>query len=180
MAGKSLYGQKYYDLMLRQNSKSAETISKIRWDFVSKVSPKVVIDFGCGAGFFRAFAPKDVIVDTYDIFPEIAQTGIRHTKYDLLTMWDVFEHIPHDEMDLLSELLKATKYVALSVPVLPKGTSLFDWKHFKPGEHLYQFTPQSLEDIFRDFGFKKIKDGYPETKCGIREDIYSVIFQKVR
>lgn len=168
-----IYNNDYHDLTLRLNAGSAEKISRVRWGFVAEVKPEVVFDFGSGPGFFRAFAPPGVTVDTYDI-GSVPTTGIQHAHYDLVCLWDVFEHI--EDYSFLHEVLKLTDCVALSVPILPPGKNLFTWKHFKPGEHLYQFTPDSLEAIFNDWGFVKIKDGTPEVECGIREDIYSVVY----
>jgi hypothetical protein len=44
---KSIYDINYWNKMIRQNSTSAELISRIRWDFVSMVKPKIVLDYGC-------------------------------------------------------------------------------------------------------------------------------------
>jgi len=161
--------------MIRQNSTSAELISRIRWDFVSRIKPKTVLDYGSGPGWFSAFSPKDIKVDTFDIAPW-PQTGINRKYYDLITMWDVIEHIP--DLKILNSLLNSTKAVALATPVLPKGKSLITWKHYKPGEHVNLFNKQSLQEYFRKFGFRLVKSGYPECDCGIRQDIFSALFKK--
>ena len=169
------YDINYWNTMIRQNSSSAETISKIRWDFVSKIKPKIVLDYGNGPNWFSAFAPQDIEIDSYDIAPW-PQTGINHNNYDLITMWDVIEHIP--DLKVLEPLLKSAKAVALATPVLPKGKDLKTWKHYKPDEHINLFTKETLQDYFRKFGFRLIKSGYPECDCGIRQDIFSALFKK--
>ena len=161
--------------MIRQNSTSAETISRIRWDFVSKSKSSIVLDYGSGPGWFAAFAPKGIEVDTYDIAPW-PQTGINHKYYDLITMWDVIEHIP--DLKILEPLLNSTKSIALATPMLPKNTELKTWRHYKPGEHINLFTKETLQEYFRNFGFRLIKSGYPECDCGIRQDIFSALFKK--
>ncbi len=93
-----MYNQDYYEKMVKQNSGSAQDISKIRWDFVSELNPKTILDFGCGPSYFSSFKPDGVIVNTFDVMP-VMQTGIRLKQYDLMTMWDVFEHI--DDHSLL-------------------------------------------------------------------------------
>jgi len=171
-----LYNLGYYEIMLRQNSGTAEKINKIRWDFVKEINPKVVLDFGCGVGWFRAWRPEGIEVDTHDIGP-FPQTGIVHIEYDLITLWDVFEHLPN--FDLIWRLLDKSKYCALSIPVLPKGKRLDTWKHFKPGEHLHYFTEEQLDMLFGRYGFEKIKRGMPECKpAGPREDIVSLLYKK--
>jgi hypothetical protein len=139
-----------------------------------EIEPKIVLDYGAGVGWFRAFAPKGIEVDTYDI-ADWPQTGINHRQYDLITFWDVLEHIP--DFAVIKPFLDRAKYVATSLPVLPKGKDFKTWKHNKPGEHINVFTKESLEELFNGFGFEMVKNGNPES-C-IREDIYSVLFKKV-
>ena len=86
------YDLEYFDKMLRKNSGTAKRISKIRWKFISRVDPKLVLDYGSGVGWFRAFKPEGITVDTYDI-GEYPQTGIQHSYYDIICFWDVLEHI---------------------------------------------------------------------------------------
>lgn len=169
------YDLLYWDTMIKQNSGSAKVISRIRWDFVSIVKPEIVLDYGSGPGWFRAFAPERVAVDTFDVSPW-PQTGIRKTNYDLITFWDVLEHIP--DLSVIRSLLVSAKAVAVSTPILPKRKDLKTWKHYKDGEHVRIFTKDSLKEFFRQFGFRLIKSGYPEVNCGIREDIFSGLFKK--
>jgi len=169
------YNNQYWLKMIRQNSSSAEMISRIRWDFVSKVKPKIVLDFGAGPSWFAAYAPKDVIVDTYDIAPW-PQTGIQHNHYDLITMWDVIEHIP--DLKVIESFFNSAKAIAIATPILPKNKDFKSWRHNKPGEHLRIFTKESLQQYFRSFGFRLIKSGFPECDCGIRQDIFSALFKK--
>lgn len=168
-----MYDQDYYYMLLKANSSTAERINSIRWEFVAKAHPKVVLDYGAGVGWFKAFAPPGVTVDTFDIGP-YPTTGIRHDAYDLVTMWDVIEHIPNFN-DLKGVLSKA-RNVALSVPILPEGKELRKWKHCKPDEHLHYFTVRILDEIFRCYGFEKIAQGTPE--CVLREDIISLLYAK--
>jgi len=169
------YNFEYWKKMIRQNSSSAEMINRIRWDFVAKVNPKIILDYGAGPSFFAAFAPKDVIVDAYDIAPW-PQTGIQHKYYDLITMWDVIEHIP--DLKVIESFFSSTKAIAITTPILPKNKDLSSWRHNKSGEHIRLFTKDTLQQYFRDFGFRLIKSGFPECECGIRQDIFSALFKK--
>jgi hypothetical protein len=169
----SLYDLDYYELMLRQNSGTAEKINKIRWDFVNLVDIKSVLDYGCGCGWFKAWKPVGIMVDTFDI-GEYPQTGIVHNEYDLITLWDVLEHLPNFEV--LEELFFDTKYVAISVPIKPKKVKLETWKHYKPGEHLHYFTEEMLDTFFKTYGFRRIKKGQPE--CPPRQDIWDFLYEK--
>jgi len=169
-----IYNLEYYENLLRIHSKTAQEISKIRWDFVVQCNPVTVLDYGCGCGFFRAYRPKAVLVDTFDIggYP---QTGITRDRYDLVCFWDVLEHFASCKYIL--SCLTDVKYVALSIPILPDGMELETWKHYKPGEHLQYFTHESLSDIFRKFDFIKIKEGQPE--CPPRKDVWNFLYAKI-
>jgi len=169
------YDFEYWKKIIRQNSSSAEMINRIRWDFVSKINPKIVLDYGSGPGWFAAFAPNGIEVDTYDIAPW-PQTKIQHKYYDLITMWDVIEHIP--DLNVIRSLFNSTKSIAITTPILPKNKNLKSWRHNKPGEHIRLFTKETLQQYFRGFGFRLIKSGFPECDCGIRQDIFSALFKK--
>ena len=171
------YELNYYEIMLRQNSKTAEEISKIRWNFIKRLNPERVLDYGCGVGWFRAFRPKEVNVETYDI-GEFPQTGISGNDYDVLCLWDVLEHLP--DFSEIEDLLKNCKYVALSVPIVPnkKNFKIEKWKHFKPGEHLHYFTEETLEALLNNYGFELYKKGNIESP--VREDIKDFIFKNTK
>jgi len=167
------YDLNYYERTLYLNTSTAEKISAIRWDFVKQVKAKTVLDFGSGIPWFRVFRPGGVQVDTYDV--GIApQTGIQNEKYDLITFWDVLEHLA--DLNLANFMLKHTTWAAVTVPILPEGVLLYKWKHFKPGEHVATFTEASIEEFFDRRGFNLIKSGNPE--CKIRTDIGSFLFER--
>ena len=162
--------------MLRQNSPTAKRINKIRWNFVKPTKAKYVLDWGSGCGWFLAFKPSNVEVETYDINPW-PQTGKTRKEYDLITFWDVLEHINNLDY-FIPQMIKEVNpsFIAITCPALQSATVLEDWKHFKPGEHLYHFTEEEWDNLFRKNGFKKIRSGYPE--CPPRSDIYSALYRK--
>ncbi len=173
------YNKEYWKTISKDYEKTAKILNKVRWDFVKEIKPKTVLDYGAGASFLTKFAPKGIIVDSFDLgkFP-IKYTGIRHDFYDLVFFCDVLEHFP--DFRVLNKLFRKTEYVYVSLPILPKGKKLIGWKHFKfyTGEHLHFFTKESLDLFFEARGFKLIKSGYPETECGVRKDIYSALYKK--
>jgi len=167
------YDYRYFYNMLRLYSSSAESICKKRWDFVAESGARTVLDFGSGCGFFKAFAPEGVEVDTFDIMP-VPQTGITREKYDLVTFWDVLEHIPN-LMDL-EETFAKTKWVGITVPIKPENVAWESYRHFKPGEHIHHFQKDYLSAVMRLFGFELVKDGNPE--CPPREMIGSFLYMR--
>jgi hypothetical protein len=173
MGNKGVYNLGYYEGMLKNYSMSAEKICEIRWDFVKEAEAKTVLDYGCGVGWFRAFRPNGLAVDSFDV-ADFPQTGINHIEYDLICFWDVLEHI--DNFTEIEALLHKAKYVAATFPIAPDGQDMKTWKHFKPGEHLHYFTEASMVALFDRYGFELVKKGTPE--CPPRQDVWSFLFKK--
>lgn len=176
------YDAEYYENMLHMYSGTAGQIARVRWDFVKETGAQVILDFGCGLNFMTIFAPDGTDMDSYDIghiedvlYP---QTGIRRAHYDLILLHDVLEHVDWgDAPDKKMEgMLQRTQWVSVTVPVMPDGELLEEWKHYKPGEHLIYFTEESLDQFFVERGFMKVKSGYPE--CPPRVDILSALYKK--
>jgi len=167
------YDLDYYENMLRQYSKTGEEIAAIRWDWIASINPNVVLDYGTGCGWFRAWRPKGVQVYSYDI-ANYPQTGIKLIMYDVVCFWDVLEHIL--DFSVIEPILALARNVAITLPMLPEQKSFNGWKHFKPGEHLSYFTEATLDALFRKYGFERIKIGQPE--CPPRKDITSVLYAK--
>jgi hypothetical protein len=168
----NLYDLEYYYKMLKNNSLTSKAISTIRWEFIAETNPRVVLDYGTGVGFFVAFKPENVTVDSYDIGP-FPQTGIKHKDYDVVCFWDVLEHMPN--FHEVHPYFNITNYIAFSVPLLTPNIDLRTWKHFKPEEHLKVFTEPQLDSLFAYYGFSKIKSAYVE--CPPRVDVKSFLYK---
>ena len=173
------YDVDYYYNLLKIHSGSAKKICDVRWKFIKdNIDPKDnlinALDYGCGIGFMKAFAPDWITeVDTYDIMP-IPQTGMRSNHYSIVLMYDVLEHIP-DFTEMLPTLNK-TNYVAVTVPIKPNNLPWSKYKHFKPGEHLHYFTDDLLTHIFKVMGFRVVAKSTPE--CPPREYVWSYLFKR--
>lgn len=167
------YDIDYYENMLRNYSGTAEQICRIRWDWIAELQPKVVLDYGCGVGWFRAFRPLGVEVYTYDI-GDYVQTGIPLKVFDICCFFDVLEHV--NDFTVIEPILRLSNYVITSLPLATQDEGLSKWKHFKPGEHLHYFTKYTLEALFEKYGFVIIKIGTPE--CPPRKDITSFLFKR--
>jgi len=168
-----MYDYEYFYNMLRMYSPTAKEICRIRWEFVKDAEAKTVLDYGSGCGFFKAFAPRDIKVDTTDLMP-VPQTGIVHDHYDLITFWDVLEHIP--DLTSMKDIMSKADFVAASVPIKPPGMLWKNYKHFKPGEHIHHFQQDYLEAVMELFNFTLVKSGTPE--CPPREMIGSFLFKR--
>ena len=169
-----MYDINYYEKMLREYSSTAESICKIRWDWISEVNPKKVLDYGSGVGWFRAWRPEIVDVRSYDI-AKYPQTGIELAVYDVVCFWDSLEHIP--DFRVVEPVLRLARNVAASLPMKIEMADFSTWKHFKPTEHLHYFTEETIDALLCRYGFKRKKIGQPE--CPPREGITSVLYEKI-
>jgi hypothetical protein len=173
-----IYNLDYFEKMLRQNSATAQEIAEKRWRFILDSSCnqeiKTVLDYGSGVGWFRAFRPENIrTVHTFDI-GKYPQTGISLMVYDVVTFWDVLEHIK-DFRDI-EPILRLANNVACSLPMLPKEKDILKWKHFKPGEHLHYFSKPMLVTLMAKYGFKWQQ--CESIECPPRQDILSFYFTK--
>lgn len=169
------YDIDYYDNLLRRYSATAEHINRIRWDWVSSLHPENVLDYGSGVGWFRAFKPEDVSVDTWDIGP-YPQTGILRREYDVVCFWDVLEHTSNWDHIMFATAL--AKFLVGTVPALPEDKELNTWKHYKPGEHVLHISKEKWEKLFNENGWEVIREGTPE--CPPREDIWSFVCRRAK
>lgn len=176
----TIYDLAYAERMLRANAMSGQLIACIRWAFVAPAlkmnSRPTVLDYGAGLGFFRAWRPDGVEVDTYDLNPHCPQTGLKRERYDLICLWDVLEHIADDAE--IAKLLSRGKWVAISIPIRPAGVPRELWKHTKPGEHVREFTVESLIAFMAQHRYDLVAHGTPE--CPPRVDIQTFLFRKRR
>jgi hypothetical protein len=176
------YDEKYYFNLLKIHTHTAKEICLRRWDFVLQLMPEfenrhpIVLDYGSGVGWFVAFKPEQIKeVDSFDIMP-VPQSGIVHDHYDVVTMWDVLEHIP--DFSDIAPILAKTDFIAITLPMKPDNIPWGEYKHFKISEHLHHYTSDLLEAMFKHYGFKLKVRGTPE--CPPREFVESFIFEKIR
>ena len=146
-----------------------------------------ILDVGCAAGYFLRVAQREghdvhgvemsaaiageaqkalggerVHVGTLD--EAIAVKGHAPASFDLVTLWDVIEHVP-DPQSLLRTIRGLIK---------PGGTLLLEtqnvdsrwarllgrrWHHFKHDEHLYHFKPATIRRLLADCGFETLELG---------------------
>ncbi len=139
-----------------------------------KVQPrtvKSVLDFGCADGVFLEFcktyfAPKTELWGTdisESLLDEARQKGWQvvpltalsklEKKFDLITLWDVIEHIPDPER-VLRELKKLLTPKGLLVIQTPRFGSLAEqfgdtWPHLLPVQHLSVASKEGMVQCAR-------------------------------
>lgn len=143
--------------------------------------PGRVADVGCAAGFFlRVMADLGWSTTGLEIsasmceharttlgLPDVRRGDLLSARlpdgaYDVLTLWDVIEHL-EDPPAHLRAARAALRDDGLLVLETQDVSSAFArlmgrrWQHYKHEEHLYHFDPASLERLLRDTGFRSVR-----------------------
>jgi SAM-dependent methyltransferase len=144
--------------------------------------PGRVLDVGCAAGFFLSVV-RDAGWEITGLEPSAAiravaerRLGVENVRggllggvdleagsYDLVTLWDVIEHVP-DTIAALTEIRRLLK---------PDGRLLIEtqnvkslaarllgrrWQHYKHAEHIYHFHPATLALALERAGFEVLEN----------------------
>jgi len=146
-----------------------------------------VLDVGCAAGYFlRVMRDHGHDVHGVEVSPAIAKEAVAalgadrvHTgtleeaiaakghqpqSFDLVTLWDVIEHVP-DPQTVLRQLHKLVKpggrLLLETQNVASRWARLLGprWHHYKHHEHLYHFTPATITRLLGDCGFRTLEIG---------------------
>lgn len=150
------YNQAYMEETDRKVSLPlAKRIYAARWQLVCEhCFGGTLLDYGCAGGAFHQCAPDCFEATGWDINPSSQFSGQPPTgHYDIVTMWDVMEHLPAP----LEPVIRLTPdTVFISTPDADNTTieQFTAWKHYKPVEHLYYFTPQTLTMSMASIGYK--------------------------
>lgn len=134
------------------------------------------LDVGCAAGFCMQ-AMRERGFDAYGV--EISPTIARHAierfgfdtvhvgslatapfperSFDLITMWDVIEHViePRALLARAAELLKPGGLLVVETQNIDSAFARAlgrRWHHYKHAEHIYHFTPASLRRLLGSVG----------------------------
>lgn len=143
-----------------------------------------VLDVGCAYGFFLSempeswskygleiskFACAEAINNNLDsdirnkiLTPKIF-TG---KKFDLVTLWDVIEHLdnPVNAVSTIHSKLKKGGMIAISTGDVSSFFSIIqrsNWHLYTPPQHLSFFSPTTIKKLLRSVGFKKISISHP-------------------
>lgn len=78
------------------------------------------------------------------------------TKYDLVTSWEVFEHL-EDPLSSIEEMLSFSPNVLFStllLPTIPKPINSWWYYGLEHGQHISFYTKKSIQVIAEKFNFK--------------------------
>jgi 2-polyprenyl-3-methyl-5-hydroxy-6-metoxy-1,4-benzoquinol methylase len=139
-----------------------------------------VLDIGCATGVFlevmreRGWQTRGVELSEFgtmrskkkgfDVFQgDLISAPFERASFDLITLWDVIEHIPNPLIMLKTcyQLLKPDGYLILSTPdssaLLARLLGTY-WLGFRSaGEHLYFFSRDTIRNYLSEAGFGVVK-----------------------
>lgn len=182
-----------YSYVARYEKYPQKALSKIRADVALALAKNLtqVCDVGCGTGAFLGELKERVPnlntfgydVSDYPLPDWINKVPDWSEKaWELVTFFDSLEHFTN--IDFVENL--NAKYVIVSVPWYHPclGHSWFyNWKHRRPGEHLWHFTPDTLSAVFARGGFIPRIIGNPEDQVrksdNFTSNILTVGFEKI-
>jgi 2-polyprenyl-3-methyl-5-hydroxy-6-metoxy-1,4-benzoquinol methylase len=137
-----------------------------------------LLDIGAAAGMFVKVA-RDAGYEAYGVEPSLWMSNFAKSRYgvtvfpgiledaklddasfDIVTMWDVLEHVP-DPMSTLKEvrrILKPGGFLIVNYPRIDDPLAkIFGRKWwFLLSVHLFYFTPETLSAYMEKIGFEKI------------------------
>jgi 2-polyprenyl-3-methyl-5-hydroxy-6-metoxy-1,4-benzoquinol methylase len=149
-----------------------------RAEVLPRLSPgSRVLDVGCAAGFFLEVM-RERGFDTWgvEVSAPIAEEAQRRLgrerihvgtldnapyqegEFDLVTFWDVVEHLP-DPVEVLRQARPLLKPGGLLLIETQNVESRFArlmgrrWQHFKQAEHLWHFSPSTATALFHASGY---------------------------
>jgi 2-polyprenyl-3-methyl-5-hydroxy-6-metoxy-1,4-benzoquinol methylase len=185
----AIYDRDYYEGAVFENYLGEREIriasSRDRVRRIATIRPSGrLLDVGCAAGFFLHAASERYEVTGVELSEFAAQyareefglhvfTGelfdaqLDHGVFDVVTMWDVIEHVP-DPRAVLAEVTRLTRPDGVLVlttgnvkgPMARRG--LQRWNLMTPPAHLTFFAPSTLERLLNESGFevtRRVADG---------------------
>lgn len=176
------YLEKYHNKFLIENNKILE-YKKLRWGKriekikTFKKAPASILDIGCSTGIFLTTARENgysttgveiskqeakVARATFKIkvfTKSLEKLNFKKESFDIITMWDVFEHVK-DPIGLIQEskrILKKNGILAISTinwNAMNRKMFKDKWRFLIPIEHLYYYNKPMLKDFFTKNGFE--------------------------
>jgi SAM-dependent methyltransferase len=131
-------------------------------EFIDKVKPTSILDFGCGKGKLVQRLIEDypdVAVTGYDPGNRQFDTTLEGRHADLIISTDVLEHVEPEHIDLtLKYLSTKSRYVYHLIALSPAKLILPDGRN----AHLIQESPEWWKQKFLNLNYKILLEDYLE------------------
>ena len=180
---RNIYNDDYFNRFQdRANSDIGKKLYAWRWDLVEKYchGKMSLLDYGCASGAFHKATRNGFDTHGFDVNPYSEFNSLPAEKMDIVTLWDVLEHLKAPSKELAS--LDA-EWLFISTPnVDAVDGKLEDWKHYRPDEHLWHFSPQDIADMLEPLGYEILESNFGEGEIRDPEDpeqIFTVVARKV-
>jgi SAM-dependent methyltransferase len=90
-------------------------------------------------------------------------TAFQSSSFDVVTLWDVVEHLhnPLNDLQRVSHILKPNGIVVFSIPILDSlGAKIFkeNWIGYELPRHLYIFSRQTITQVLQKAGLEIIDE----------------------
>jgi 2-polyprenyl-3-methyl-5-hydroxy-6-metoxy-1,4-benzoquinol methylase len=146
----------------------------------SKVKSGHILDIGCATGIFlHGMQLRNW--DCYGIEPSDHAANYARKRFnlrintgylengqfpdsffDIITLWDVFEHLPSpiESLNIVNQILKPGGLLMISTPNIESWTSkIFGkyWAGWETPRHYHVYSPQLLSSLLNKTGFKPSK-----------------------
>lgn len=145
------------------------------------------VDIGGGTGIFAQMADhvfRSCV--SYDVVPEttqISEETLHETEWDIAFCYDSLEHFS-DINDLFSI---SARYYCISYPETPAvqyPEELINWRHYKPGEHLWCLNKTGMCEWLEDKNYRVIACSHVEDAirtpwCENKPNITTILAQRV-
>jgi 2-polyprenyl-3-methyl-5-hydroxy-6-metoxy-1,4-benzoquinol methylase len=183
------YAKHYYPSNGDSRAVYDNTPHEILWQTFAKVEAamgplagKKLLDFGCGVGGLCRVAQEHGIRATgiepdpnarekanktygLRVYSNLAhlQEAQPEAKFDIVTMWDVIEHLrkPWKELHVLLTMLQSNGWLLLSTPNAAslRATLLRErWENAVNPTHFYYLTRMSLKAVLQSAGFTEVTE----------------------
>jgi len=187
-----------------EREKSFKKIYQNRLSLIERFSQRKgnLLDVGCGAGFFINHAKsKGWNVSGIDLLEEYIQfakeklmiesaqclsleeTRFPEQSFDVVTLWDLIEHLPHPlhELKKINHLLKNGGHLAIWTPNVKNSIVMKErWTGYIAYQHLYFFSLKTLEHLLKRAGFKIVFSKTNKTKKGLLIPKESLTFKEIK
>lgn len=118
-----------------------------------------VLDFGYGSGDFLRVMSKNgwqtFGIDVHGLnlgIKDVVEEELYDISWDIVTFFDSLEHLQN--FNILKEI--HSENIIVSIPIFygKNISTIVDWKHYKPGEHLHYFSLKSIEKLFKRYDYQ--------------------------
>ena len=166
----------------RANTELGKRIYQARWRLIEKhcYGKFTLLDYGCASGAFHRSGNNGFECYGFDINPSCGFTEMPSEAIDILTLWDVIEHLPAPIW-----VIKEWKpeFIFIATPNIDAAPNdIKAWKHYRPDEHLYYFNLKGLSAMLMALGYEILEHNFDEgalrdSKCP--EAILTVVARRV-